>query len=128
MSTKSYIKNCHTLNYDTAENDLQKHDFNFTEKFYKQFQDFMFENPGHTSKELCELITFYEFNENSIEIAFKLFNTYKSTFHNTCGPFIFKNGRWFPIYSKKYTDTVKLAQENSRLKQELKNLLDRVSL
>ena len=127
MSSKSYIKNCPTLNYQTANKDLQQHDFDFTEAFYKKFQDFMFQNPGHTSKELCRMITFYNFTEQSINVAFKLFNTYTSTYHNTCGPFIFKNNRWFPVYSKKYTDTVKLAQENSRLKLELKKLLEKMN-
>ena len=127
MSSKSYIKNCPTLNYKSASKDLQEHDLDFTETFYKEFQEFMFQNPGHTAKELCQMITFYDFTEHSIDIAFKLFNTYKTTFHNTCGPFIFKNNRWFPVYSKKYTDTVRLAQENSRLKLELKKLSEKMN-
>ena len=128
MSSKSpYIKNCPTLNYKSASKDLQQHNFEFTEIFYKKFQEFMFQNPGYTSKELCKMITFYDFTEHSINIAFKLFNTYKSTYYNTCGPFILKNNRWFPVYRKKYTDTIKLAQENSRLKLELKNLSEKMN-
>tara|TARA_X000000368_G_scaffold307295_1_gene245360 strand:+ start:230 stop:661 length:432 start_codon:yes stop_codon:yes gene_type:complete len=127
MSSKSYIKNCPILNYQTAYKDLEHHDFDFTEIFYKEFQEFMFQNPGYTSKELCEMITFYDFTEQSIDVAFKLFNTYKSTYHNICGPFIFKNDRWFPVYSKKYVDTIKLAQENSRLKLELKKLSEKIN-
>lgn len=127
MSLKSYIKNCPTLNYQTVYKDLQQHDFDFTEAFYKEFQEFMFQNPGHTSKELCQMITFYDFTEQSIDVALKLFNTYKSTYHDTCGPFILKNNRWFPVYRKKYADTIKLAQENSRLKLELKKLSEKIN-
>jgi hypothetical protein len=125
MNSKLYLKNCPILDYEFASKYLQQHDFNFTETFYKEFQEFMFLHPGYTSKELCELITFYEFTEQSIDIAFKLFNTYKATYYDICGPFIFKNNRWFSVYSKKYSDTViKLSQENTRLKLELKNFME----
>ena len=90
--------------------------------FYKTFQDFMFQNPGKTTKELCELITFYDFTEESLVIAFKLFNTWKNTYYGICGPFIYKNERWFPVYSKKYTDTVLLAEENSKLREKVAEL------
>jgi methionine salvage enolase-phosphatase E1 len=49
-------------------------------------------------------------------------NTWKNTFHGVCGPFIFKNDRWFPVYAKKYQDTVKLAQENSELRKKIEEL------
>ena len=82
----------------------------------------MFQNPGKTTKELCELITFYDFTEESLVIAFKLFNTWKNTYYGICGPFIYKNERWFPVYSKKYTDTVLLAEENSKLREKVAEL------
>ena len=129
MSLKlSYIKNCPTLNYKSASKDLQQHDLNFTDKFYKNFQTFMLANPGKTTKELIELLytnNIYDFTEETLIIAFKLFNTYKNTFYNTCGPFIYKNNRWFPVYSKKYTDTILLAQENSILRNKFKILQDK---
>ena len=35
-----------------------------------------------------------------------MFNTWKNSFfYGVCGPFIYKNDRWFPVYSKKYMDT-----------------------
>ena len=82
----------------------------------------MYKNPGKTATELCQLITFYDFTEESIEIAFKMFNTWKNSFYGVCGPFIYKNNRWFAVYSKKYTDTVLLAQENSELRKKIEEL------
>ena len=115
------IKNC--PRFDTGDNEwIKKCNFDFTDEFYKTFQEFMFQNPGKTTKELCQMITFYNFNEESLEVAFKMFNTWKITFHGICGPFIFKNDRWFPVYAKKYADTVLLAQENSELRQRIKEL------
>jgi len=91
------------------------------------FQEFMFQNPGKTTKELIQMITFYEFTEESLEVAFKMFNTWKNSFYGVCGPFIYKNKRWFPVYSKKYTDTVILAQENSILRQKIKELEEKLT-
>ncbi len=117
----SHIKNCPTFN--TGKTDwIKKCNFDFTQEFYKEFQDFMYKNPGKTAKELCQMITFYDFTEESIEIAFKMFNTWKNSFYGVCGPFIYKNNRWFPVYSKKYTDTVLLAQENSELRSKIDEL------
>jgi hypothetical protein len=97
-------------------------EFDFTEDFYKTFQEFMFQNPGKTSEELCNIITFYKFEPDTLEVAFKMFNTWKNTFWGKCGPFIYKNERWFPVYSKKYIDKGILAQENSELRQKIKEL------
>lgn len=120
-STMSHLKNCPT--FDTGNTKwVNKCNFDFTQEFYKTFQNFMYKNPGKTSKELCDMITFYDFTEESIEIAFKMFNTWKNSFYGVCGPFIYKNDRWFPVYSKKYTDTVLLAQENSQLRSRIDEL------
>ena len=115
------IKNC--PRFDTGDNKwLKKCNFNFTKEFYKIFQEFMFQNPGKTTKELVQMITFYEFTEESLEVAFKMINTWKNSFYGVCGPFIYKNERWFPVYAKKYTDTVLLAQENSKLREKINEL------
>ena len=115
------IKNC--PRFDTGDNKwVKKCNFNFTKEFYKIFQEFMFQNPGKTTKELVQMITFYEFTEESLEVAFKMLNTWKNSFYGGCGPFIYKNERWFPVYAKKYTDTVLLAQENSKLREKIKEL------
>lgn len=120
------IKNC--PRFDTGDNKwVKKCNFDFTKEFYKIFQEFMFQNPGKTTKELVQMITFYEFTEESLEVAFKMFNTWKNSFYGVCGPFICKNGRWFPVYAKKYTDTVLLAQENSVLRQKIKELEEKLA-
>lgn len=121
LRSNKVIKNCPVFNGNESEK-LKKANFDFTMNFYKTFQDFMFQNPGKTTKELCELITFYDFTEESLVIAFKLFNTWKNTYYGICGPFIYKNERWFPVYSKKYTDTVLLAEENSKLREKVAEL------
>jgi len=121
LHSNKVIKNC--PRFDTGKTSvIDKCNFDFTINFYQTFQDFMFQNPGKTTKELCELITFYDFTEESLVIAFKLFNTWKNTYYGVCGPFIYKNERWFPVYSKKYTDTVLLAEENSKLRGKIAEL------
>lgn len=120
------IKNC--PRFDTGKTEwLDKCNFDFTRKFYATLQDFMFKNPGKTTEELCDMITFYDFTEESLETAFKMFNTWKNSFYNVCGPFIYKNNRWFPVYSKKYTDTVLLAEENSKLRTIITELEAKLS-
>ena len=121
LSKNNVVKNCPT--FKGNENEIiGRCKFDFTEDFYKTFQEFMFQNPGKNSEELCKLITFYKFEPDTLEVAFKMFNTRKNTFWGKCGPFIYKNDRWFPVYSKKYTDTCILAHENSQLRQKIKEL------
>ncbi len=120
-SFQKVIKNC--PRFDTGDAKwLKECNFNFTDEFYKTFQYFMFQNPGKTTKELVQMISFYNFTEESLKTAFMMFNTWKNTFYGVCGPFIFKNDRWFPVYAKKYEDTVKLAQENSELRKKIEEL------
>ena len=121
------IKNVPVLDAQTGVKEIIKCDFDFTDEFYKTFQEFICANPGKTSKELSQMITFYSFTEYSLEIAMKMFNTYKHTWYGVCGPFIYKSNRWFPVYSKKYTDTVILAQENSVLRQKIKELEEKLA-
>lgn len=126
-----HIKNCPVLDIEGRKqlaDIVGECNFYFDQEFYKNFQGFIFQNPGHTTKELCEMITFYQFTEKTLDIAFRLFNTWKNTYYGVCGPFILKNSRWFPVYQKKYTDTVMLAQENSRLRQEVDELKNKISL
>ena len=94
---------------------------------YQQFKSFMIQNPGKTTQELCSLIQFYNFTPQTLPIAFKMFNTYKNTYFDICGPFIFKNNRWFPVYSKKYTDTIILAQENSYLRNQINQYKNQIN-
>jgi len=121
-----HIKNC--PRFDTGDNKwINKCNFDFTDEFYKTFQEFMFQNPGKTTKELVQMITFYKFTEDSLKMAFMMFNTWKNTFHGVCGPFICKNNRWFAVYAKKYTDTLLLAQENSKLREKNNTLQEKLA-
>jgi len=129
LSTKpkalKYIKNCPRL---IRVEDVADCNFDFTDEFYQTFQNFLYQNPGKTTKELCQMITFYTFTPKTLEIAFKMFNTWKNTFYEVCGPFIYKNNRWFPVYAKKYSDAVILAQENSKLRQKIEKMKKQLSI
>ena len=125
---RSYVKNCPTLPHTLSEQMVNECNFNFTEEFYIKFKNFMIKNPGKTTIELCQLIKFYKFTPKTLSTAFKLFNTYTNTYYQICGPFIYKDNRWFPIYSKKYTDTVILAQENSYLRDKIQNMKLQIEL
>ena len=93
------IKNkCPTL----SDDDYNKVNFDFSAEFYKYFNDLIYSHPGKTTKELVELIDKYDFTEETLVLAFKLFNTWRCTYYNICGPFIYKQERWFPIYKKIY--------------------------
>jgi uncharacterized membrane protein len=92
------------------------------------FQEFLYQNPGKTTEELCQIITFYTFTPETLEKAFKMFNTWKNTFYGICGPFIYKNDRWFAVYAKKYSDSVILARENSKLRQKIEKLEKQLGL
>ena len=107
-----------------ASQDIRKlnFNFNFTDEFCIYFNNFIYSHPGKTTEELIECIDRYKFTSNTLLLAFKLFNTYKCTYHNLCGPFIYKHDRWFPVYNKKYTDNIILAEENSKLISELEHL------
>ena len=120
---KPYLKNCPML----TSKEASEVDFNFTEEIYQQIQKMVEQFPGLTAKEYAEQAVFYNFTEKSMETAFKLFNTWRNTYYNICGPFIYKDNRWFPIYSKKYIDTLKLANENSQLRQRIKQLEEKLS-
>lgn len=120
---KPYLKNCPML----TSKEASEVNFNFTEEIYQQIQKMVEQFPGLTAKEYAEQAVFYNFTEKSMETAFKLFNTWRNTYYNICGPFIYKDNRWFPIYSKKYIDTLKLANENSQLRQRIKQLEEKLS-
>ena len=117
---KPYLKNCPTL----TSKEAAEVNFNFTEEIYVKIQNMVEQLPGLTAKEYASQATFYNFTEKSMETSFKLFNTWRNTYYNICGPFICKDNRWFPIYSKKYIDTIKLATENSSLRKRIKELED----
>ena len=113
-----YLKNCPTLTSQEAANV----NFNFTCETYKLIQGMVERLPGLTSEEYARQASFYKFTPETMETAFKLFNTWPNSYYNVCGPFICKNNRWFPIYSKKYIDTIKLAEENTSLRKKIKEL------
>ena len=119
----SYLKNCPRL----TVKECSEINFDFTEDTYKNIQNMLESYPGLTAIEYANKADFYNFTENSITHAFKFFNTWKQTYYNKCGPFICKNNRWFPIYSKKYVDTIKLATENSVLRDRIKKLENQLS-
>ena len=117
-NSKPYLKNCPTLTSEQAANV----NFDFTCETYKLIQGMVERLPGLTAEEYSREATFYNFTPETMETAFKLFNTWPNSYYNVCGPFICKNNRWFPIYSKKYIDTIKLAEENTNLRAKIKEL------
>ena len=118
-SKAPYLKNCPTLTSAQASNV----NFDFTCETYKLIQGMVERLPGLTAEEYSvEASSFYNFTPETMETAFKLFNTWPNSYYNVCGPFICKNNRWFPIYSKKYIDTIKLAEENTSLREKIKEL------
>ena len=120
---KKRNKNMPTI--DPKSELLKKYTRSFTEEHYKKIQDCMNCNPGRTTEELVKLMDFYPFTNENLEIAFRLFNTYKNTFYGVCGPFIYSEGRWWPVYNKKYEESIVLAQENSRLRAQILALTKR---
>ena len=75
--------------------------------------------------ELLPFITFYNFTSFELLLAFKLFNTYKNTYYNKCGPFLRRSGLWFVVEKNKNLqeqEIIALKQEISNLKQEINNL------
>ena len=121
--SKPYLKNCPKLTGEQAANVS----FNFTCETYKLIQGMVERLPGLTAEEYAREATFYDFTPETMEIAFKLFNTWPNSYYNVCGPFICKNNRWFPIYSKKYVDTIKLAEENTNLREKIKELEEKLA-
>ena len=120
---RTYLKNCPRLTIKECS-DVN---FDFTEDTYKHIQNMLESVPGLTAREYANMANFYNFTENTITTAFKLFNTWTQTYYNKCGPFICKDNRWFPIYSKKYVDTIKLATDNSALSKRIKELEEELS-
>ena len=115
------MDNIPTLNHG-ARGEIQNCNFDFKEEFYPQFHNFIRQNPGKTISELIKIITFYDFTEETLFSAFKLFNTYKNTFYNKCGPFLTKNDRWFIIeknQSLQEQEIIALKQEIIALKKKL---------
>lgn len=115
---RSYLKICPTLTVEEASNV----NFDFTCETYKLIQCMVERLPGLTTEEYAREATFYNFTPKTMETAFKLFNTWSNTYYNICGPFICKDNRWFPVYSKKYIHTIKLAEENTNLREKIKEL------
>lgn len=122
-NTKPYLKNCPNLTSEQAANV----NFDFTCETYKLIQGMVERLPGLTAEEYAREATFYNFTPETMVTAFKLFNTWPNSYYNVCGPFICKNNRWFPIYSKKYIDTIKLAEENSTLREKIKELEEKLA-
>jgi len=130
MSLKQhrFMKKCPILDYQLGIKQIQDCDFDFTEEFYEKFQNSMIENPGKSEKELCYLIKFYKFKPETLSIALKMFNTYKNTYHNVCGPYIYNQKNWYPVYAEKYTDTVIISQKNKDLCLQIKKLRLQIEL
>ena len=74
------------------------------------------------------LIKFYKFDKKTLPVAFKLFNTFPNTYYNKCGPFIYKNNSWFPVYGEKFSDTVIISQKNKELCDKIKKLKLQIEL
>ena len=81
-------------------NNIQKHNFSFTEKNYRDINRIICENPGKKISEYVKIIDFYDFNEESLECALLMFNKFKNSFYNICGPFIIYKKKCYPIFYK----------------------------
>ena len=99
------------------------------EEHFKLFNNIVKNNPGLSSAEYVKLMNFYNFNVETIEYAFKLFNTYQNTFYDVCGPFTNSNGKW-NIYkeSNLHIDQNKISDENIKLREEIINLKNKLKL
>ena len=64
------------LSIPTLEKNDKTFSLNLTEENFKDFNDIIKSNPGLTSKEYIKLMTFYQFTDETINYAFKFFNTY----------------------------------------------------
>ena len=110
-----------TLNHDVL-GEIQNCNFDFTEAFYPQFHECIRQNPGKTIQELIKIIKFYDFTEETLFSAFKLFNTYKNTYYNKCGPFLRRDGLWFVAEKNRMfqeQEIISLKKEIIALKQKL---------
>ena len=99
---------------------ISRYDFHLKEEDYKKINKLIYENPGGTLKEYVDKIDFYDFNEKSLESALLLFNKYKNTFHNVCGPFVLYDNRWYPAISKN------ISYKNKYLSQEIDSKLNKI--
>lgn len=109
--------------------DGQKWEFDFNTDFYLKFHNFILKNPGLTAQQYSNLIDFYDFTEETIIDAFKLFNTFQCTFYKVCGPFMFTEQKWYAINKSNQHDKINLIAENKKLREEndyLKRKIDEI--
>ena len=98
-------------------NKIKNCNFDFSEDFYLTFHNFIKKNPFNTIPSLVKKIKFYNFTEETLLLAFKLFNTCKCTYNNICGPFLNINEYWIVLEKK-----TQIQQENIKLKQTITSL------
>ena len=105
----------------------QTWEFDFCGDFYSKFHNFILNNPGLTAKQYSKQIDFYDFTEETIIDAFKLFNTYQCTFNKKCGPFMFSNDKWYAINKSNQHDKINLIAENKKLREENRYLRQKIA-
>jgi hypothetical protein len=118
------------LSIPTLEKNDKTFSLNLTEENFKDFNDIIKSNPGLTSKEYIKLMTFYQFTDETINYAFKFFNTYKNTFYNICGPFLLNNGKWklYDLNKNIFNSKLSLEIENKKLREEILLLKNKLKI
>lgn len=106
------------------KNDDKIFELDLNENDYKKIHNTVKNNKGLTLTKYVNLIDL-DFNEKTLEYAFKLFNTYKCSYYGICGPFIEIENKWY-IY-KNHINAEKslihdLKKENYELREKLNNM------
>ena len=101
------------------EKNQKLHELNMNNEDFVKFNNIVKFNPGLSTNEYIKLMIFYKFNNEELEYAFRLFNTYKCTFNKVCGPFLYDDQLkiWYLHQNKleNIVDIESIILENSRL-------------
>ena len=98
-------------------------DFDITEDEIQNFDKFISINVGLTKEEIIEKYKGYSFNMEKLEWLLYVIKRNANTFCGV-GPFLEKEGRIYNIKNKKNDTINALVEENSRLKERIKELED----
>ena len=98
-------------------------DFDITEDEMQNFDKFISINVGLTKEEIIKKYEGYNFNMEKLEWLLYVIKRNANTF-NGVGPFLEKEGRIYNIKKKKNDTINALVEENSRLKERIKQLED----
>ena len=107
----------------TSQNKM-KYPKNFnglTEEQLQEFDKFTQYNVGLTKEEIIDKFECFKFTMETLEWTLYIINRHPITF-NGVGPFLEKEGRIYNIKKKKNDTINALVEENTRLKDEIKEL------